>query len=74
VSINIYNEKDELVNKFYNSSWEEQGEHYIVWAGDYNDGKLVPPGKYKIVITGKPLSYARRFLEKKIIAEVICTE
>lgn len=74
VNIDIYNEKDELVNKFYRTIYEEQGDHYIVWAGDYNDGRLVPPGKYKIVITGKPLSYSRRYLEKKIEAEVICTE
>ncbi len=74
INIDIFNEKGELVNKFYKTLFEEQGEHYIVWAGDYNDGKLVPPGKYKIVITGIPLSYARRYLEKKITAEVICSE
>lgn len=74
INIDIFNEKGELVNKFYKTLFEEQGDHYIVWPGDYNDGTLVPPGKYKITITGIPLSYARRYLQKKITTEVICTE
>ncbi len=65
VSVDIADSTGKLVRTLTPPHFQRPGEALIVWDGNDNSGRLVPPGSYRIKATIRPTYSRPKFIHKK---------